>query len=64
MESLIHLIKPKESNAFQVLSFFIPIMIFILLIIVILSKTKSNNQQAAVTQTNQAVLGNETKNTK
>jgi uncharacterized membrane protein YkvI len=64
MEGLIHLTKQKEAGVFHILTYLIPIMLFILLVVVILSKTNTNNQQAAVTQDNQAVLGNETDNLK
>lgn len=64
MEDLIHLSKIKETSVFHILTYFIPIIIFILLAVIILSKTNHNNQQAAVTQIDQAVLGNETENLK
>jgi len=64
MEDFIHISKIKESNVFHILTYLIPIMIFIILAIVIISKTNNNNQQAAVTELNQAVLGNETENLK
>ena len=64
MEKIIHIHFKKERSTFSLLLFFIPIIIFVSFVVYINLQTDRSKQEAAITETESVVLGDQIENIK
>jgi len=60
----IHIYFKKERSTFSLLLFFIPIIIFVSFVVFINLQTDRSRQEAAITETESVVLGDQIENIK
>lgn len=64
MKDLIHIHSIKERSVFSLLLFLIPIIVFVYFVVFISVNSDQEKQQAAATESESVVLGEQTENTK
>jgi len=64
MENFIHIHSQKERSVFSLLLFLIPIIVFVGFVVLINMQTDRSKQKAAIIETENVVLGDQTENIK